>query len=264
MSFEEWIVEEERRGFFLGDFDEASVAEMAHGDIGDAGLSESEEGARTADFQIFLGEEEAVIAFDESVEAVVGAVFPRKEKAVGLMFAASDAPAELVELGESEPVGILDDHDGGVGHVDAHFDDGCRDEHVRPAIFEIAHDLFFFGGFHFPVEEPDGEFGEDFFGKFLVLGFGGFDFGEGGGLFDKRQNDENLPTLLYFLSRESEDGFSRVSRRGDFGNDGNAMFWHLVEYGDVEIAQEGNGECSRYGSRRQCEEVRRGGRETVL
>ena len=38
--------------------------------------------------------------------------------------AAPDAAAQLVQLGESEALGVLDHHDGGVRHVDADFDDG--------------------------------------------------------------------------------------------------------------------------------------------
>jgi hypothetical protein len=39
-----------------------------------------------------------------------------------------------VELGEAEALGVLDDDDGGVGHVDADLDDGGGDEHTRFAL----------------------------------------------------------------------------------------------------------------------------------
>lgn len=185
MFFEGGVFKEKGFRFVAGDFDEAGVAEVTHGDIGDAGLSESKEGARTADFQIFFGEEESVIALDEGVEAVVCAVFPRQEEAVGGVRTSTDAPAELVELRESESVGVFDNHDGRVWHINAHFDDRGGDEHVYVACFECLHHAFFVGGLHFSVEESDGEFGEYFCGEFLVFGFGGFDFGECGGFFDE-------------------------------------------------------------------------------
>ncbi len=36
--------------------------------------------------------------------------------------APADPAAQLMELGETEALGMLDDHDGGLGHVDAHLD----------------------------------------------------------------------------------------------------------------------------------------------
>ena len=264
MFFEGGVFKEKRFCFVAGDFYEAGVAEVTHGDIGNAGLSESEKGARTADFQVFFGEEEAVVAFDEGVEAVVGAVFPRQEEAVGGVCSASDAPAELVELRESESVGVFDNHDGRIGHINAHFDDRGGDKHVYIARFECLHHAFFVGGLHFSVEESDGEFGEYFCREFLMFGFGGFDFGERGGFFDEGQDDKNLPTFFDFLSRESEDGFSRVARRGDFGGDGDAIFGHFVEYGNIEIAKEGDGECARNRRCGEGEKVRRCFWQSVL
>ena len=136
----------------MGDFDESGVAEVTHGDIGDAGLSESEEGSRTANLEVFLGEEKAVVAFNESVKTVVGAVFSRKEEAIGLVCPASDASAKLMELGESESVGVFDNHDSGIWHVDAHLDNGGRNEDMQSSFFEVTHNVFFVGGFHFSVE----------------------------------------------------------------------------------------------------------------
>ena len=55
------------------------------------------------------------------------------------MLAAADAPAQLVELRQSEALGVLDDHDRGVGDVDADLDDGGGDEHVDLAGAKLAH-----------------------------------------------------------------------------------------------------------------------------
>lgn len=35
----------------------------------------------------------------------------------------SDPPAQLVQLGEPELLGVLDEHERGLWHVDAHLDD---------------------------------------------------------------------------------------------------------------------------------------------
>ena len=44
--------------------------------------------------------------------------------------AAADAAAQLVELRQAEALGVLDDHDRRVRHVDADLDDGGRDQDV--------------------------------------------------------------------------------------------------------------------------------------
>ena len=46
------------------------------------------------------------------------------------MLPAADTAAELVKLGQSEAVGIFNDHQGGVGHINAHLDHRRRHEEV--------------------------------------------------------------------------------------------------------------------------------------
>ena len=53
--------------------------------------------------------------------------------------AAPDPAAELVELGEPEPVGALDDHHRRRRHVDADLDHGRADQHVQLAVAEPGH-----------------------------------------------------------------------------------------------------------------------------
>lgn len=88
-----------------------------------------------------------------------------------------------------------------------------------------------------------------------MFGFGGFDFGKGGGFFDQWEDDEDLSTALQFLSSEAEDGFACVARRGDFGDDREAIFRKLVEDGDVEIAEIGDREGAWNRGCREGEEV---------
>ena len=53
--------------------------------------------------------------------------------------APADPAAQLVQLGDAEPVGVEHDHHGGVGHVDADLDHRGRDQHVELAGGEVAH-----------------------------------------------------------------------------------------------------------------------------
>ena len=99
--------------------------------------------ALAAQLEVALGELEAVGRLDERLEARlrrVGQLLlrPRDEQAVRLLGAAADAAAQLVELGEPEAVGLLDDHDRRVRDVDADLDHRRRDEHVELALLERA------------------------------------------------------------------------------------------------------------------------------
>ena len=61
------------------------------------------------------------------------------EEADGVISAASNTAAELVELGDAEVFGFADHDDGGIGDVDADFDDGGGYEDVEVAVGELAH-----------------------------------------------------------------------------------------------------------------------------
>ena len=63
----------------------------------------------------------------------------RDEDAVRLDGPAADPAAQLVELGEPEPVGPLDDHHRRLRHVHADLDDGRADQHVELAVAEARH-----------------------------------------------------------------------------------------------------------------------------
>ena len=63
-----------------------------------------------------------------------------QQQAGRLVGAAADAAAQLMQLRQPEPFGVLDDHDGGVRHVDADLDHGGRDEDVHLPCGERPHD----------------------------------------------------------------------------------------------------------------------------
>ena len=51
----------------------------------------------------------------------------------------SDSAAKLVKLGQSEAVGVFDNHDRGIGNIDADLDHGGRDQHLHLARREALH-----------------------------------------------------------------------------------------------------------------------------
>ena len=61
-----------------------------------------------------------------------------QQVAVGAAVAPADPAAQLVELCQAEPVGVVHHHGVGVGHVEARLDDHRGDEDVHLAGHEIA------------------------------------------------------------------------------------------------------------------------------
>ena len=76
------------------------------------------------------------------------------------MLAAADPAAQLVQLGDAEAVGVADDHDGGVGHVDPDLDDGGGHEHVGLARGEAPHDGVLVLGRQLAVQHLDPDAGQ--------------------------------------------------------------------------------------------------------
>src|SRR5258708_27747618 len=69
--------------------------------------------------------------------------------------AASYPPEQLMKLGEPETRGVLDHHDGCLGHVDADLDHGGGDEEPGLAGCEALHGAVLLAALHAPVHEVD-------------------------------------------------------------------------------------------------------------
>ena len=82
---------------------------------------------------------------------------PRHEQAVRLLRTAPDPAAELVQLGEAEAVGLLDDHHRRVRDVDADLDHRRRDEHVELPRLEPRHQVAPVGRLQPAVQAADAE-----------------------------------------------------------------------------------------------------------
>jgi hypothetical protein len=156
---------EELEGVVSGCLEEGGVAD----DVGDAQLEDAAlfgavELAGAAELEVFFGDLEAIGGAGEDFEALAALVGfgIGEEDAVGLVLAATDASAELVELGEAEALRIFDDHAAGVGDIDADFDDDGGDEDIVFARSEAVHGLIFFVGGELAVDEADAEVREDF------------------------------------------------------------------------------------------------------
>ena len=109
--------------------------------------------------------------------------------------AAPDPSAKLVQLGQTEALGALDQHHRGVRHVHADLDDGRRDQHVELAVAERAHDRVLFGRAHPPVQQSQAQTRQLARTQALVL-LGGRLGLQDFGFLDQRTDDERLLALL--------------------------------------------------------------------
>ena len=93
---------------------------------------------------------------------------PGHENAVAFGGAAADAAAQLVQLRQTEALGMFDHHDRGIGHVNADFDDGSCYEHVDFAALKAAHDDFLIVGIEAAMEQTHAKPGERTRAELLV------------------------------------------------------------------------------------------------
>jgi hypothetical protein len=77
------------------------------------------------------------------------------QQTVRCLCAAPDAPAQLMELGQTEPFGVLDYHDGSPRHVDADLDDRGGHEHPQVTIHEPAHRGVLVAPLHAAMDQAD-------------------------------------------------------------------------------------------------------------
>ena len=113
-----------------------------------AGLRASQEVAGASDLEVSLSDRQARAQLGvrgDRLEALVRGLGQRlvagvEEVRVGAFAASSDAPAQLVELRQTEGVGAVDDERVRVGDVQAGFDDGRAHEDIELVIPEVLDD----------------------------------------------------------------------------------------------------------------------------
>lgn len=133
-------------------------------------LAVAEQLAGAADLQVVGGEDEAgaqVLGVGDGFQAFLGVrghLSARRcqQVGVGLVVAATDAAAQLVQLGQAELVGALDEDGVGAGHVDAGLDDGRGHQHVEALVVEVAHHLFQLALVHLSVTDADARLRDQF------------------------------------------------------------------------------------------------------
>ena len=87
---------------------------------------------------------------------------------------AAHAPAQLMQLGQAQLVGAVDDDGVGGGDIDAALDDGGAQQQVEAAVVEVQHDLFQVAFAHLAVADGDAGLGDQL-GEFPPHALDGLD-----------------------------------------------------------------------------------------
>ena len=180
-------------------------------------LAGAEKVARAAELQVLFRDGEAVARGGHDLETLLVflTLVVGDKDAVGLVPAAANAAAQLVELGEAEALGVFNQHERGVRHVDTDLDDGGGDEHVDLMRGESAHDGVLFLRLHLAVDGGDAKVGEDLFlQRFRVGGDGLALIGELVVFRDHGADDIGLTALGDELAQKSVDTLVIARRDG--------------------------------------------------
>jgi hypothetical protein len=73
------------------------------------------------------------------------------------MGAAPDSSAQLVQLRKAETLGVFDDHQAGVGHIDADFDHCRGDQDICFAGSKSGHHCLLFVSLHAAMDKSYGQ-----------------------------------------------------------------------------------------------------------
>ena len=113
-----------------------------------------------------------------------------------------------MQLGESEPLRVLDNEDARVRHVHADLDDRGRDKQLDAVGVEPLHHRLLLRGLHGTVEQPTGNPAKNAVGQFLI----DLLYRRQATLLarlDERADDISLPSRLDFLAHKGIDLLTR-------------------------------------------------------
>ncbi|MNX27770.1 hypothetical protein D3C86_578630 [compost metagenome] len=156
-----------------------------------------------------------------------------------------------MKLGQAKTICVLDDHDGGVGHVDADLDDRGGDQQRNAALGELGHHGFAFGAGHLAVGQADLDLEDaaQVVGAFLGGGeVDGFGFGH------QRADPIGLsPAVDGRL--QSFGHLADADQRQDGGGDGRAARRFFHQAADFQLAVLGQFQGARNRGGRHGQQV---------
>ena len=220
-------------------------------------LRRAKEITRAAGLQIILRHGEAVRRAAQKLQplahrvvAVVG-----NQNAAGIRCAASHAPAQLVQCRQAEPLGVLNDHDRCVRHVNADLDDCRRDKHVQLTGLESLHDIVLFPWLQLAVQQADAPVGQQCAGGLGVVGRDGLQIAHGFVFLNGRADDVDLMPRRDLLVQKAVHVAALFA--GDEPRfDGLAARRQLVQHRNIQVAVHEQPQRARDGRGAHDQQVR--------
>ena len=221
---------------------------------GKPALPRAEHFAAPAQPQILLGDDEPVLGPAHHIEPLpcrLGQRLAVEQDAGGWFGAAPDPAAQLMQLRQAEALGMLDDHDRGIRHIDAHLDhrgrhqdgDFARGKRCHHAVLVLAREA--------PMHQPN--FVAEALGKRRIARLGGGDI-EHLRLGDQRADPIDLRAALDRACDAGNDlveAFERHGARRDRLPPGRL----LVEPRHVHVAIAGEQQGARDRRRRHHQQL---------
>src|SRR5262249_30236997 len=155
--------------------------------------------------------------------------------------AAPDAPAQLVELCQSEALGVLDDHHCGFWHVDTNLYDRRGHEEARLARGETLHGTVLLVSFHAAMYEIN--HGAEALLKRGEAFFGGGQIGTFGDLY--QWTDPIDAPALGERATDRADNFVHPAERNRPRVDRSPTRWLFPKFRDVHVAEIGEHKRTR-------------------
>lgn len=160
-----------------------------------------------------------------------------------------------MELGQSEPLGPVDEHDRRIGHVDADFDDAGSHQKLYITAGKGFHDGFFLFPGHLSVDEAAAKPGKYRRPQLVIQGRGRLEV-HVFRFFHEGTDDVTLLTGFHRLFHERIDapahGFTH-----SIGLDDLPSRWQVADGGHVEVAVQRQRQRAGNGRRRHVQRVRR-------
>src|SRR2546426_2891996 len=251
-----WIIGQQPARFVASQLQDRDVGQR----VGDAQirqpvLARAQDLPRPPQFQIPLRDDESIVRARHRLHPLTGGIGRQRteQDTVGRLRAPPYSAAQLVKLGEPEPVGILDHHDRRLRHVDPDLDHRRRHQDFRRAPPERVHDLLFLLRAHSTVQHTQRDVAEHLLAEALGQTNGGFDL-KLLGFFDQRADDVCLPPRAYLFAnpRVHLRAFLRTAHVGPHGTPPGG---HFVEDRNVQITVESHGQGPWNRRRRHDQDV---------
>jgi hypothetical protein len=166
-----------------------------------------------------------------------------REIGIGARFRPADATAQLVELGQAEHIGTVDDQRIGIRHVEAGFDDRRRQQHIVLPFVERGHHVFEFSRRQLAVGLGDAQIRHCFaqeFGNLVEIGYA-------------RHDIIGLPAAIALAFQRISDN-DRIEWR-NIGSDRKTVDRRRRDQRQFANARQRQLQGARNGRRRQCQHM---------